>query len=442
MLTEAFLHYLWRFRLLQAPLFCVTGEPVMVIQPGEYNRDGGPDFINARVRIGRTLWAGNVEIHLRASDWFRHGHQGDPAYHNVILHVVDHCDREVTGGGNQTIPCLEVHENYPPGLIDIYQTLLLGKQWIPCQKMVGETDLSVFRLWAPVLVFERLNARANTLRKWMDYAEKQWDELAYQVMATAMGSQINAQPFELLARSTPFRILQRHRDQVPILESLLFGQAGLLNPLYQERYPSDLLRSYRFYQENYSLTPLEQGIWKFLRLRPVNFPTIRISQFADMIHRISSFHENLESDLSLRNWMEILRATASVYWNSHFTFERESPGKIKRTGQNTIYLLLINGIIPLLFFKGTEKDQAKFMEKAFSLLEEIPGEKNRLTFQWSELGMPSDNALMSQALIHLKQAYCDQKRCLECRIGMRLLKNQSPITDKHAIKPHDQKKQP
>lgn len=437
MLSEDFLHYLWRFRLLQSPLFCVTGEPVLVVHPGEYNRDGGPDFINARVQVGGTLWAGNVEIHLRASDWFRHGHQTDPAYHNVILHVVDTCDREITGPGNQTIPCLEIHENYPPRLIETYQALLSEKQWIPCQKMMAETDPSVFRLWAPALVFERLNDRAKTLRKWMNYTEKQWDELAYQVVASAMGSQINAQPFELLARSTPFRILRRYRDQLPILESLLFGQAGLLNPSYQERYPSDLLRSYRFYQDNYSLKPLEKGTWKFLRLRPVNFPTIRISQFADMIHRVNSFHENLENNLSLKDWVEIFRATATVYWDSHFTFERESPEKVKRIGENAIHLLLINGIVPLLFFKGIEKDQPKSIERVFSLLEEIPGEKNGLTALWSSLGMPSTHALFTQALKHLKHAYCDQKRCLDCRIGMRLLKKQPPITDKHAIKPHD-----
>jgi len=427
MLSEAFLHYLWRFRLLQSPLHCVTGEPVQIIHPGEYNGDGGPDFINARIRIGGTLWAGCVEIHLRASDWFRHGHQTDPAYNNVILHVVDRCDKAVAGPGNQPIPCLEICGKYPSRLLATYQALLGARHWIPCQNMLAGAELSLFRLWAPALVFEKLYARALTLRRWMHASEHSWDELAYQMVASAFGNQINAQPFELLARATPYRILRRHRDQVHVLESLLFGQAGLLDPSCRENYPSELLRWYHFYRDKYGLNPIEQGIWKFLRLRPPNFPTIRISQLADLIHRNESFHEQLENNLSLKSWNGLFQATASLYWDSHYTFERVSAESIKRLGQNAVHLILINGVVPLLFFKGIEQERPGSVERALSLLDEIPGEKNSLTSRWSELGIPSGNALFSQALKHLKQAYCDQKRCLDCRIGTSLLKNH-PIT--------------
>lgn len=437
MIPEDFLHYLWRFRLFQLPLCCVTGEPVRVIHPGEYNRDGGPDFINARIQIGGTMWAGNVEIHLRSSDWFRHGHQADPAYLNVILHVVDTFDREVIGAGNQPIPCLEVGASYASALTATYQALLMGKKWIPCQNLLEGIDPSVFRLWAPALAFERLGARTTSLRKWMNYSENRWDELAYQVVAAAMGNKINAQPFELLARSTPLKILQRYHDQVPVLESLLFGQSGLLDPSYTESYPADLFRSYLFYRDKYSLRPLEKGTWKFLRLRPGNFPTIRISQFADIIHHINSFQDILPKEFLLSDWFDILQATASDYWNSHYTFERESARKVKHLGENAICLLLINGIVPLLFLYGTEKNEPNYIERAISLLEEIPGEKNAMISAWSQLGMPSTRALFTQALKHLKTSYCDQKRCLDCRIGMRLLKKQAPITNEHAIKPHD-----
>ncbi len=422
MITEEFLHYLWRFRLLQAPLYCVSGEPVMVVHPGEYNRNSGPDFINARIQIGGTLWAGNVEIHLRAADWFRHGHQADPAYHNVILHVVDTFDREVIGAGNQPIPCLEVSANYPATLIATYKDILSAKQWIPCQNMLEEVDPSIFRLWAPALAIERITIRIKSLRTWLNHSKNRWDELAYQVLASAMGNMINAQPFELLARSTPLSILMRHRDQVPILEALLFGQAGLLDLSYKESYPVELLRTYLFYKDKYSLKPLERGTWKFLRLRPVSFPTIRISQLADIIHQREGFQESLQEDVQVAGWIEILKATASAYWDSHYTFERESACQVKRLGTNTIHLLLINGIAPLLFLYGTEKNLTHYSERTISLLEEIPGEKNAQTTTWSKLGMPTDNAIYTQALKQLKRAYCDEKRCLECRIGARLLR--------------------
>jgi len=422
MITEEFLQYLWRFRLLQTPLFCVSGEPVMVIHPGEHNRDGGPDFINARIQIGGTLWAGNVEIHLRASDWFRHLHQEDPAYQNVILHVVDIFDRDVKGVGVQPIPALEVRKNYPVSLATTYEALRSANRWIPCQNIIEEFDPSFFRLWAPALVVERLTARMKTIRTWLDFSDHHWDELAYQVFAGALGCKINTQPFELLARSTPLRLLLRHRDQLPVLEALLFGQAGLLDSSFTGSYPKELLRTYLFYKDKYALKPLERGIWKFLRLRPVNFPTIRISQLAYLIHQRSGFQESLLENLPLSAWMESLQASASPYWDTHYTFDRESACQVKNLGNNSIHLMLINGIAPLLFLYGVEKNLTFFCERALSHLEEIPGEKSSLISSWSQLGMPVDHALFTQALKQLKCAYCDRKRCLECRIGARLLR--------------------
>ncbi|MFH1297746.1 MAG: DUF2851 family protein [Bacteroidota bacterium] len=421
-MTEELLHYLWRFRLLQAPLFCVAGEPVVIIQPGEYNRDGGPDFLNARIQVGKTLWAGNVEIHLRASDWFRHRHQEDPAYHNVILHVVDTCDREVIGAGDQPIPVLEVRNNYPVALTTTYETLRSTHRWIPCQHLIAEVDSTIFRLWAPALVVERLQARIKTITTWLAFSENHWDEVGYQVLAGALGSKVNAHPFELLARSAPLRLLLRHRDQLSILEAMLFGQAGILDPSFTEAYPRELLRTYLFYRDKYSLRPLEKGTWKFLRLRPINFPTIRISQLASIIHRKAGFPESLLENLPVSFWMESLQATASSYWDTHFTFDRISTFQVKNLGTKAIHLLLINGIVPLLFLYGTEKNLVFFRERALALLEEISGERNSMISSWEQLGMPVNHALFTQALKQLKSSYCDQKRCLECRIGARLLR--------------------
>ncbi|MBL7138647.1 MAG: DUF2851 family protein, partial [Bacteroidales bacterium] len=304
-----------------------------------------------------------------------------------------------------------------------YETLRSTNRWIPCQNLIHEVDSSIFRLWAPALVVERLKARLKTITTWLDFSENHWDELGYQVLAGAMGCKVNAQPFELLARYTPLRLLQRHRDQLPILEALLFGQAGLLDPSFTGAYPKELLRTYLFYRDKYSLKPLERGTWKFLRLRPVNFPTIRISQLASIIHRKAGFPESLLENLPVSAWMESLQATASSYWDTHYTFDRIAACKVKNLGANAIYLLLINGIVPLLFLYGTEKRLVLFRERALALLEEIPGEKSSLISSWEKLGMPVNHALFTQALKQLKGAYCDQKRCLECRIGARLLRS-------------------
>lgn len=421
MIPEEFLHYVWRFRLLQGALFCVSGEPLLVVHPGEYNRDGGPDFINARVQIGSTLWAGNVEMHLQASDWYRHGHQEDPAYNNVILHVVDCFDGEVIGSGNQPIPALEARPHYPAALTTTYKKFQSAKQWIPCQNQIREVDQSVFRLWAPALALERINSRAEIIRTWLGHSENQWDELVYQVMAGALGNRINAQPFELLARATPLKILLRYRDRIHLLEAMLFGQAGLLDPSYPETYPKELLKDYLFFADKYSLMPLERGTWKFLRLRPINFPTIRISQLATLIHRREGFREMLVANLVKEEWVDMFRVTASRYWDTHYTFNRVSAAKVKRVGIDAIHLVLINGIAPLLYLYGKEKKLVPFTERTLTLLEEIPGEENSIVSSWSQLGLPTQHALFTQALKQLKTTYCDRKRCLDCRIGARIL---------------------
>lgn len=419
------MHYLWQFRLLRSPLSCVSGEPVEVIHPGVYNRDGGPDFFNARIRIGQTTWAGNVEIHLRASDWYRHHHQEDPAYHNVILHVVDTCDADVTGADHCPIPVVEVRSSYPPELISRFEALHLASRWIPCQNILAEVDPAVFRLWAPALAVERLTDRARTIRTWLTVASFQWDEVAYQLVAGALGCKINTHPFELLARVTPLRILLRHRDHLTSLEAMLFGQAGLLDPSYKEAYPADLFRSYLFYRDKYTLHPLERGTLKFLRLRPVNFPTIRISQLAFLLNQRNGFPENFPDDIPLASRMKSLQARASSYWDTHYTFDRIAASRIKKLGLDTIRLVLINGLAPLLFLYGMEKNQDSFRERAVAILDELPGESSALINTWEKLGFPAGNALFTQALKQLKSDYCDRKRCLECRIGVKLLRRET-----------------
>jgi len=425
-MTEEFLHYLWRFRLFQPELTTVSGENLTVIHPGDYNRDGGPDFFNARLRIGKTMWAGNVEIHLQASDWYRHHHEVDHAYNNVILHVVDSFDKDVYDKGSQPIPVLEVKGKYSENLFCRYRNLQDADLWVPCRNLLEVEDVGEFVLWAPSLAVERLLERNTSIRQMLHYTKWDWEEVFSQLLASALGLKVNAYAFELLAKSVPLKILLQHRSNLSIIEALLFGQAGLLNDDMKETYPQQLLQTYRFYQNKYNLKPLQSGIWKFLRMRPVNFPTIRISQLAAMIHAETIFFDDQLITRSLSDWMKRVQVTASSYWDTHYTFDKISVKQVKILGKMSASLLVINAVIPFLFCYGREKNRPLYLEKAIALLEEIPGEKSSLITNWKEIGMPVENALNTQALKQLKSAYCDKKRCLDCRIGARLLTPQPP----------------
>ncbi len=420
-MTEEFLHYLWRFRLFQPELKTVTGEILTVIHPGEHNRDGGPDFFNARLRIGKTIWAGNVEIHLQASDWYRHHHEVDHAYNNVILHVVDSFDADVFGEGSQPIPVVEVKHKYPESLLCRYLNLQGTDLWIPCRNILEVADVGEFVLWAPALAVERLVERSASIRQLLYYTRWDWEGVFFQLMASALGLKVNAHAFELLAKSLPLKLLLRHRTNFFILEALLFGQAGLLKDHMKETYPKQLLQTYRFYRDKYNLEPLKRGVWKFLRMRPGNFPTIRISQLAAMIHGDKSLFEGELITRSLSDWMQSVHVTASSYWDTHYIFDKISVKQVKSLGEMSAYLLVINAVIPFLFLYGREKNLPLYLEQAVALLEEIPGEKSSLITNWKEIGMLTENALYTQALKQLKRAYCDKKRCLDCRIGARLL---------------------
>ncbi|MBC8316116.1 MAG: DUF2851 family protein [Bacteroidetes bacterium] len=421
-MTEEFLHYLWRFRLFHPELKTVAGENLTVIHPGEHNRDGGPDFFNARLQIGNTIWAGNVEIHLQASDWYKHHHEVDHAYKNVILHVVDSFDVDVFTEGSKPIPVVEVKYQYRESLLSRYRNLQGTKLWIPCRNIMEVADVGEFVLWAPALAVERLLERSASVRQLLHYSKNDWEGVFFQLLATAFGLKVNAHAFELLAKSLPLKLLLRHRTNFFILEALLFGQAGLLEDQLRETYPQQLLQTYRFYQNKYNLESLQKGIWKFLRMRPGNFPTIRISQLAAMIHGDSNLFDGELISRSLSDWMQGIQATASSYWDTHYTFDKISVKQAKNLGEGSAYLVVINAVTPFLFVYGREKNLPLYLEHAVTLLEEIPGEKSSLVTNWKEIGMPTENALYTQALKQLKSAYCEKKRCLECRIGARLLR--------------------
>jgi hypothetical protein len=420
-MNEEFLHYLWKYRLLDPELFTVSGEPLVVLHPGEHNTDGGPDFFNARVKINGTTWAGNVEIHVRASDWYRHRHQHDPAYDNVILHTVFENDVEVTRNSDEKIPAIVMKGHFPAYIYERYRDFQENRQWIPCEPTIKSVDPFIFEQWIPSLAVERIEEKILVLRRSLEASRFDWDETFYRNLARSFGFRINAQPFELLARSLPWKLLQKHRTNLFQLEALLFGQAGMLETDFPEDYPRLLRQEYLFLKEKYNLTGIPLSLWKFLRLRPSNFPAVRIAQFASLIHKELNIYQSVLESHDPRQIACLFEVQASAYWDTHFIFGKWSASKPKILGITSIRLLIVNLVAPFLFLYGEVKALPPFKEKGLTVLEMLPPESNADIDCWKAIGVPAPDALHTQALLHLKSHYCDKKRCLECRIGAQLL---------------------
>jgi hypothetical protein len=421
MMNEEFLYFLWKFRLLYPQLITESGDPLTILHPGERNTDSGPDFVNARLRIGNTLWAGNVEIHIHASDWIKHRHQDDHAYDNIILHVVYENDLPVKGKNNTLLPTLVVENKFAPQINDNYQLLMLNHQWIPCFNQIHAQSDPVFNLWAPSLF-----TKGAAIDQLWENCDHDWEETFYRHLAMNFGFKINAFPFVMLAKSLPLKIIQQHVHDFFQLESLLFGQAGMLEQRFTEDYPGKLAKEYKFLRSKYGLTPIPQLTWKFLRLRPSNFPTLRISQWADFLSRTKGRFFGILDVGSFQQLKEMLNVCSSPYWNDHYCFEKPSENHSKFLGNQCLNLLIINGLVPFMFYYGDRKSQPLMKENAIHFLEQLPPETNNILKHWKKVGINGINALQTQALIELKKGYCDLKRCLNCRIGNKLLANSKP----------------
>ncbi len=422
-MKEDLLHYVWRMqRFERAGLVTTANQAIEILQPGLYNTHAGPDFLNARIRIGDTLWAGNVEMHLKSSDWFLHNHQSDEAYNNVILHVVLEEDQPVTRGNGEPIPCLEMKKRIPKKLAAHYLRLLHEESWAPCEAQLPGVHELTRKLWLGRLAAERLEHKARSIARELENNKENWEESFYQSLARSFGARVNAEPMFLLARNTPLLLLGKHRNSLFQMEALLFGQSGLLQGPFEEEYPLSLQREYRFLQKKYQLAPIPAVSWKFLRLRPANFPTIRIAQLAALCFQASSMFSKALAARNIREVENLFDVKLSNYWWTHYSFGKESPRKQKALGRDTIHLIVINTIAPFLFLYGQRKGETRFQEKALEFLENLRPENNAVISRWKELSMPADSAFHTQALLQLKNEYCDHRRCLECAIGNAILK--------------------
>lgn len=420
-MKEEFLHFLWRYlRFELTDLQTTEGEPLEILHPGSGNAHAGPDFLHARLRIGPTEWAGHVEIHLRSSDWLRHGHQRDPAYGTVILHVVLEEDEPIRNRAGQRIPCLALRDRIPPGITKTYHKLLHNRQWIPCQHAIHQVPRHIRQLWLDRVLVERLEQKTEAMQLRLRDNRDDLEETFFQLLAAGMGAKVNAEALARLAERCPLKLLLRHRDDLLQLEALLFGQAGLLEEA-PDAYAGRLQREYAHLRRKYGLQPMRAVEWKFLRLRPANFPTVRIAQLATLVYQSDHLLSKALAAQSVREVEHMLEVKVSNYWQTHYRFGKSSVKRNKKLGRGTVHLILINTLAPFLFLYAKRLGKASYQERALKLLRELPAENNAIIRRWQSLGFRPDSACQSQALLQLYRQYCQPKRCLSCAIGNAIL---------------------
>lgn len=422
-MNEALLQFIWQHSLYNhAGLQTVSGEPVTVIYSGRINRDAGPDFLEAKVKVGQTILVGNVELHSRSSDWLRHGHQNDTAYQNLIMHAVYENDVQEVAANTPTI-VLKGH--IPEKVMETYAGLIKTTNKLPCAGQHTSVKEITKESWLSRLLAERWEQKLSDWNVLLENSAEDWRNLLYWRMAANFGFKTNAAPFLMLAQSLPLNIPTRHKDNLLQLEALFFGQAGMLNGDFIDDYPRELQREYDYLKKKYKLKQIPDGLWKFLRMRPVNFPSIRVAQFAALVHKSLHLFSQIIETHSVKEISPLLEVKASSYWDTHFRFDVVQEQKAPKTlGKSSIENIIVNTIAPIQFLYAARQDTAILQERALLLLENVPAEENAITRLWEENSWSAANAAQSQALLQLYNNYCSKKRCLECTIGLNIIRMQ------------------
>lgn len=416
-MTEKLLHFIWRFQYYNRQALSTTeGEPIEIIHPGQHNHQQGPDFLQARIRIGSTLLAGSIELHLRTSDWNRHQHSGDPNYHNVVLHVVYEHD-----SGGDHLPILELQPRISTLLLDHYQQLMQSDAFIPCGTRIGQVPELTLTAWKERLLAERLHRKAGQLSKPVSDNQLHWEEGFWHLLARSFGARTNAEAFEAVARSLPLKVLARHSNSIHQLEAMLLGQARLLDFDFTDDYAQMLQREYQFLKAKWNLKSISLPV-HFLRMRPPNFPTIRLAQLAALVQQSAHLFSKVLATDNLKELQNLFHATANDYWHYHYRFDEPTAFQPKRVGEDMIHHLLINVVAPVLYAYGQYHKNNVYTLRASEIMEQLPPENNAVTRGFRTLGIPTTNAADAQALLELRNNYCNERRCLECSVGNSLMK--------------------
>ncbi|MBX2931201.1 MAG: DUF2851 family protein [Chitinophagaceae bacterium] len=420
-MTEKLLHFIWQFQYFNKTALTTTnGEQLTIIKTGTLNTNQGPDFLHASVKINNVTLVGNIEIHINASDWLKHQHQKDKNYDNVILHIVWKNDKPLFVN-NQLLPTLELQNLVAKILLDRYNNLMQTKDTIPCQKFLPALSEIAWLPWKERLAAERLESKSLRILFLLQESNHHWEEVFWWLIAANFGIKINVSCFEEMAKTITVKILAKHKNNIHQLEALLLGQANLLNNTFTDDYAKNLQKEYQFLQHKYKLQTVTENV-QFLRMRPANFPTIRLAQLAMLIQNSSHLFSIIKEVKTVKEVREMLSVTASEYWNNHYILAEETSTHPKQLGNQMIDNIIINTIVPILFAYGLYNKDEVYKDKAIQWLQQTPAEKNTVISKWVNVAIKSKSAFDTQALLQLDKVYCKQLRCLECAIGNKVLK--------------------
>lgn len=433
---EKLLHYLWKHKMFPLkPLVTTGGQPVEVIDPGLPNHGAGPDFFNAKVKIGGTVWAGNIEIHGKAADWYTHGHDKDKAYDNVVLHIAACPGADITTSSGRKVPQMLL--DVPQYVSRNYAALLSEDICPPCHAVIPALSRITVHSWMSRLQAERLEQKTEAIARRAAECRGDWESALFVTMARNYGFGVNGDAFEAWAMNVPLQGAAHHRDDLFQIEAIFMGQAGLLEPeAVPERYREEAGRDgylnrlrgeYRYLARKFGMKPMDHSLWKFLRLRPQNFPHIRISQLAGLYHSRRSDLSRLAECTSAEQVKDILRTRVTPYWETHYTFGSTSCKTHKTLSDASLNLLVINTAVPMLFAYGRHRHDEALCTRATDMLTQLRAENNHIVRLWRQCGLEAETAADSQALIQLKREYCDKKECLRCRIGFEFLKSKGSL---------------
>ena len=418
---EQLLHYVWKHKIFPLKeLKTTTGQQVEVIDTGLANTDAGPGFFNAKLKLDGVLWIGNIEIHERSSHWFKHGHHADAGYNSVILHIASEIDMEISRSNGERIPQIQLI--CPEAVRTNYKELLETASYPPCYRIIPSLSPFTAHSWMSALQMERFEQKATLLNERLKRCQGNWEDAFFITLARNFGFGLNGDAFETWAHRLPFRAVDKHRNDLFQIEAIFFGQAGILEDSDGDGYYLRLKKEYTYLQHKFGLIPMDASLWRFLRLRPANFPHIRIAQLACLYHRAYGLLSRIMETETLQGVRDILKGGTSEYWLTHYTFGGSSPSRPKTLSNTSLDLLIINTVVTFLYAYGLHKGNRVLCARAGSFLEELKAENNYITRMWEQCGMKASNAADSQALIQLKKEYCDKKKCLYCRIGYEYLK--------------------
>ncbi len=416
---------MWQYGLFdQSDLCTVSGEVVQLENRGFHNHNSGPDFLNARLTIGEQEWAGNVEIHYFSSDWKAHAHDTDEAYDNVVLHVVMVHDKEVTNKRGGAIPTLVLKDRLFTKDLDRYKSLIENRHWIPCGDQLSQVDSMVKRQMMDRAIIERLETKSATVLEFLNRYNGDWNKTLFTMLGMSFGGKVNAEPFALLTQITPLDVIAKHKDDIHILEALFIGQAGFLEEDFEEEYPKELQQQYEFLRHKYKIHPMKKVAWRNSRVRPTSLPLLRLAQFARVWQESNSLF-SIFLEANPNTLTKLFSISLGGYWLRHYAFDSLSAERYKNIGAATVNSIIINTVVPVLFAYSLHVADLNSRERALSLLGALPAEENAVLRNWADQGVQARNALDSQALLQMKKHHCDKKHCLQCPVGVKLLRSSS-----------------